>query len=286
MAQWSERRRRFRDILQGDICLSPASVYDPMTARMAEDIGYECGILAGSTASMTVLGAPDLILLTLTEFADQARRISRASSLPLLVDADHGYGNALNVMRTVEELETAGVAALSIEDTDLPPPHGAATGARLLSLKEGLGKVKAAVSAKTDPDLIVCGRTSTAKIEGTDACCERVRAYSDAGCDAIFLVGVPDRKAMEAISEATALPIIIGSAGPDLKDPEYLSDLGVRIRLTGHKTIAASMQAAYATLRALRDGSETPPLASAELMRKTLRQDDYDAWISAFLSDD
>ena len=116
----SERRERYRRVLAGDACVYPASVFDPMSARMAESLGYDVGMLAGSIASATVLGAPDLVVLTLTEFAEQIRRITRASSLSLMVDADHGYGNALNVMRTVEELETAGVAALTIEDTLLP----------------------------------------------------------------------------------------------------------------------------------------------------------------------
>ena len=102
--RWTARRERFRSVLTGDDCVHPASVFDPMSARIAEDLGFEAGMLAGSVASMTVLGAPDMILLTLSEFAGQALRISRASELPLLVDADHGYGNALNVTRTVEEM--------------------------------------------------------------------------------------------------------------------------------------------------------------------------------------
>src|SRR5271170_4894157 len=101
---WTSRRERFRAILSGARCVHPGSVSDPISARIAEDLGFETGIFAGSVASLAVLGAPDLILLTLTEFAAQAYRIGRASSLPLLVDADHGYGNALNVKRTVEEL--------------------------------------------------------------------------------------------------------------------------------------------------------------------------------------
>src|ERR1700742_2548363 len=121
---WIERRERFRAILSGNRCVHPGSVYDAISARIAEDLGFELGMFAGSVASLAVLGAPDLIVLTLSEFADQAYRIGRAAELPLLVDADHGYGNALNVMRTVEELENSGVAALSIEDTDLPRPFG------------------------------------------------------------------------------------------------------------------------------------------------------------------
>src|SRR6476661_1957268 len=121
---WTDRRRRFRAILGGDRCVHPGSVFDPISARIAEDLGFEVGMFAGSTASLTVLGAPDIIVLTLTEFAEQAYRICRAGDLPLLCDADHGYGNALNVMRTVEELEAAGVAGLSIEDTELPAAYG------------------------------------------------------------------------------------------------------------------------------------------------------------------
>src|SRR6516164_8958879 len=109
---WTNRRERFRAVLAGHQCIHPGSVFDPISARIAEELGFEVGMFAGSIASFTVLGAPDLIVLTLSEFAEQAYRINRAGKLPLLVDADHGYGNALNVMRTVQELETAGVAAM------------------------------------------------------------------------------------------------------------------------------------------------------------------------------
>src|SRR6202008_4837443 len=118
----SERRNRYRQLLAGRACIRPASVFDAMSARMAESLSFEAGMFSGSIGSATVLGAPDLVVLTLTEFADQLRRIARASDLPVMVDADHGYGNALNVIRTVEELETAGVAALTIEDSNLPTP--------------------------------------------------------------------------------------------------------------------------------------------------------------------
>src|SRR5450432_3561793 len=151
---WTPRRERFRAILAGATCVHPGSVFDPISARIAESIGFEIGMLAGSTASLTVLGAPDLIVLTLTEFAAQAYRICRAGELPLLVDADHGYGNALNVRRTVEELETAGVAALTIEDTVLPRPFGADK-VTLVSLAEGAGKMRAALDARQDKRLVI-----------------------------------------------------------------------------------------------------------------------------------
>ncbi|MDH3581520.1 MAG: isocitrate lyase/phosphoenolpyruvate mutase family protein [Hyphomicrobiales bacterium] len=113
--RFKERRQRFRAILEGDACVYPASVFDPVSARIAEDLGFETAMFAGSIASLAILGAPDHITITLSEFAEQARRICRASELPLMVDADHGYGNALNVMRTVEELETAGICGWSTE---------------------------------------------------------------------------------------------------------------------------------------------------------------------------
>src|SRR3990172_4873967 len=148
----TEQRGKMRVILSGSRCLTPARVYDPLSARVAEAVGYEIGMLAGSVASNTTLAAPDLIGLTLTEFADQIRRIMRVSRLSLLVDADHGYGNALNVMRTIQELEHAGVSALSIEDTVLPTPYGQPEGRdELVSTAEMVGKLRAAVAARQDP---------------------------------------------------------------------------------------------------------------------------------------
>src|SRR5260221_7410876 len=111
---WTERRRRFRAIFAGTRCVRPASVFDAVSARIAEDLGFEAGMFPGSIASLAVLGAPDLVVLTLTEFVDQCLRITRAGTLPLMVDGDHGYGNALSVKRMGEELGTAGLAALTI----------------------------------------------------------------------------------------------------------------------------------------------------------------------------
>ena len=114
----------FRAYLQGNTCIHPASVYDPVTMRIAEDLGFEAGMLGGSVASLAVLGAPDLITLTLSEFAGLILRMNRAANLPLIVDADHGYGNALNVERTVKLFERAGASALATAiatRTDTPP---------------------------------------------------------------------------------------------------------------------------------------------------------------------
>src|ERR1700760_4379678 len=141
---YRQRREKLRSILSGPRCIHPGSVYDAISIRIAADLGFEIGMFGGSVASLAILGDPDVALITLTEFAEQMRRMSRAASLPVVVDADHGYGNALNVRRTVEELETAGAAGLTIEDTLLPPAYGE-TKTQLISLEEGVGKMKAAV---------------------------------------------------------------------------------------------------------------------------------------------
>src|SRR5262245_36628227 len=160
---WTDRRERLRSLIAGPRCIYPGSIYDAISARIAEDLGFEAGMFAGSIASFTVLGAPDVVVLTLTEFAQQAYRINRASKLPLLVDADHGYGNALSVKRTVEELETAGISALTIEDTLLPTPFGGDDKA-LIPIEEGIGKMRAAIAGRQDPRLVICGRTSAISI--------------------------------------------------------------------------------------------------------------------------
>ena len=155
-----KRREALRAILKGSSCIRAGSVYDPVSARIAEDLGFELGMFGGSVASLAILGDPDVTLITLTELAEQMRRMSRASSLPVVVDADHGYGNALNVRRTVEELETAGISAMSIEDTVLPRPYGPNGKPSLSSVEEGVGKMKAALSARQDKNLVIAGRTS------------------------------------------------------------------------------------------------------------------------------
>jgi carboxyvinyl-carboxyphosphonate phosphorylmutase len=283
---WTKRREKFRGILGGADCVHPASVYDPLSARIAEEVGFELGMYAGSTGSLTVLGAPDIVLLTLSEFAGQALRIARACELPFLVDADHGYGNALNVKRTVEELETAGVAGLTIEDTALPAGFGDGGKARLISLEEGVGKMRAALAGRQDPSLVIVGRTSAAAITGIDDAVRRIRAYAAAGVDAVFLAGVTGRAEIEAAHAAVTCPIILGNLTPALGDRAALAALGVRVCLQGHLPIRAAVRAVHETMLALRNG--TPPdavtgLASDALMKRLTRDAQYKDWTKAFL---
>ena len=283
---WTERRTRFRALLAGDRCVHPGSVYDAISARIAEDLGFEVGIFSGSIGSMAVLGAPDLVVLTLTEFAGQANRVCRAGNLCLLVDADHGYGNALNVRRTVEELETAGICAMSIEDTVLPRPYGPSGTPTLTTIEEGVGKMRAALSARQDNRLVIAGRTSALALTSLDDAIKRAKAYEAAGVDAIFLAGGVTAEAVEAVSDAIRIPLITGGGGGGLGDLNWLAARRVRVALQGHAPFSAAVQAVYNTLKALRDGkksSELTGIASPELMRQVTRGADYQQWTKDFL---
>jgi len=280
-------RDRFRAQLGSDQCVYPASVFDPISARIAEDLGFEVGMFAGSVASLTVLGDPDHIVLTLSEFAEQAYRICRAGNLPILVDADHGYGNALNVKRTVEELETAGVAGLSIEDTDLPRPFGSCSDkASLISIEEGAGKMRAAVAGRQDPSLVIAARTSAISITGLDDAIARIEAYQQTGVNAIFMIGVKEAQQLESITNVCRLPLVLGGAGPDIMNLDYLSSMGVRICLQGHQPVMAAIQAVHSTLKALREGARPANLKGIPdktLIDRYTRMESYDRWTKEFL---
>ena len=282
---WTDRRERFRAVLAGDHCVHPGSVFDPISARIAEELGFEVGMFAGSIASFTVLGAPDLIVLTLSEFAEQAYRINRAGKLPLLVDADHGYGNALNVMRTVQELETAGVAAMCIEDTLLPRTYGEKQPS-LISLEEGVGKMRAALAAREDPSFVIVGRTSAAAITGTEDVVRRAKAYAEAGVDALFFAGGMTREQLDAISAAVKVPLMLGG-GRELQDNDYLvqpprADCVARAPAVLGRG-AGGLQHAEGVAR--RDASPAicKGVASAETMKRVTRDGDYKSWTEKFL---
>jgi len=284
---WTDRRERLRATVASGRCIHPGSVHDPISARIAEDLGFEAMMFAGSVASLAVLGAPDIVVLTLTEFADQAYRINRAGKLPLLVDADYGYGNALNVKRTIEELETAGCAGITIEDTLLPTPYGA-TETKLIPIAEGVGKMKAALAGRQDPRLIVVGRTSALAITGVADTIARLKAYEEAGVDMLFIAGVKTRKELDEVASAVKTPLFVGGAAKELYDLDYLSARSVRICLQGHAPFNAAVVAIHATLKALRDGKPwwelqniSPP---SDLLKQATRLADYQAWTKDFLN--
>ena len=282
----TEKRNRLRAILKGDVCKSPATVWDALSARVAEAAGFDCGILSGSVCSATVLGAPDLALQTLTEFADQIRRITRASGLSVFADADQGYGNALNAMRTVEELEHAGLAGLAIEDLVMPAQFGRHREPELNSVQEAVGKLEAALSARQDASLVIAARTAALRIEPIARVVERTRAYAATGVDALFVTGLGKVDDLDAIRSAVDIPIMLGSA-PAIPRAEAQAR-GVRFRLQGHAVLAVCAKAMHDTYMHLKADGDAEDLkskmATAEEMARLMRVVDYQTWDDAYLN--
>ena len=275
----TEKRKRLRGLLAGQRCVGMASVYDPISARLADRLEIESGLMGGSLASFVVLGAPDVIVLTLSELADQVRRTCRASAVAVVVDADHGYGNPLNVMRTVEELEHAGAAGLGIEDTLLPRSFGSSDKPQLIALAEGAAKIRAAVAARRDKSLVIMARTSAYAVTGVDDAIARFQAYEAAGADGLFLPGLRTRDELDRISAATTLPLMIGAPAEALADPDYLASRRARLWSRGHQSFAAAVAALERAMRALRDGApgKLNDLASKELMEWVTRGEEFAA---------
>ncbi|WGK61638.1 oxaloacetate decarboxylase [Halopseudomonas sp. SMJS2] len=277
-----ELRNTLRALLARPACFQTASVFDPLSARIAADLGFEVGILGGSVASLQVLAAPDIALITLSEFAEQATRIGRVARLPVIADADHGYGNALNAMRTVTELERAGVAALTLEDTLLPAQFGRKS-YDLISVAEGVGKLEAAREARNDAALAIIARTHAGVQSLTDVI-QRTRAYQDAGADGICLVGVEDFTHLEAIAEGLRVPLMLVTYGnPQLRDDERLAALGVRIVVNGHGAYFAAIKATYDSLREQRGIASGNGLTASELANRYTSPDEYLAWAEQYM---
>jgi carboxyvinyl-carboxyphosphonate phosphorylmutase len=250
-------------------------------------VGYELGFLAGSVSASTTLAAPDICLQTLTEFSDQIRRIMRVSNLSLLVDADHGYGNALNVIRAIQELEHAGVSALTIEDTLLPRRFGQPDSAvELVSANEMVGKLRAALEAREDPALVIVARIAGLKAETMKETVERTQAYAETGVDAIYITGLKKIEELEAIRKSTSLPFIVGTA-PATLTPKILEPYGVRLLLHGHQALAATVKALSETYTHLFKGGAPTELAakiaSSEEMENLLRGASYKKWQREYL---
>ena len=277
-----ELREAFRALLASSSCYHTASVFDPLSARISADLGFEVGILGGSVASLQVLAAPDVALITLSEFAEQATRIGRVAQLPVIADADHGYGNALNAMRTVVELERAGIAALTLEDTLLPAQFGRKS-SDLISVEEGVGKLRAAREARDDSAMAIIGRTH-AGVQPLTEVIQRTRAYQDAGADAICLVGVEDLDHLAAIAEGLRVPLMLVTYGnPQLQDSVRLAELGVRVVVNGHAAFFAAIKATYDSLREQRGIANGNGLTASELALRYSFPDDCLGWAAKYM---
>jgi 2-methylisocitrate lyase-like PEP mutase family enzyme len=258
MSQGARLRKR---LATGRILAAPG-VYDALGARLVEQAGFEAMFVSGAAMSASLLGLPDLGLMTVSESLDQTRRIVTATSRPVIADCDTGYGNPLNVRRTVREFEAAGVAALFIEDQTWPKKCGHFDGKELISGEEMVQKVRAAAEARENDELMVIARTDAIAVDGLDAAVQRARAYSAAGADMIFLEAPESVEHLEYALANIDVPLMVnlveGGRTP-LFTVEELDRLGVGLVTfsgTIQKTAINAIQSLLAQL------AETGDLAS------------------------
>jgi carboxyvinyl-carboxyphosphonate phosphorylmutase len=189
------------------ITVAPGA-YDALTARLIEVSGFEAVYMTGAGVSYSSLAKPDIGLLTGTEMATRAAQIARSVDLPVIADGDTGYGNAINVIRTVQEYERAGVAAIQLEDQEMPKKCGHLANKSIISLAEMVGKIEAAVHSRRDPDFVIVARTDAIAVSGLDEALTRAKAYAQAGADVIFVEAPRSLAEMKAINQAVNKPTL------------------------------------------------------------------------------
>ncbi len=193
---------RLRALMMADTPVLVPGAYDALSARLVEQAGFDAVYMTGFGATAARLGMPDVGLLTATEMVDQAGRMAGAVSVPLISDADTGYGNVVNVRRTVQDFERAGVAAIHLEDQVSPKRCGHMSGKQVVPAGEMVDKVHAAVEARTDPGFVIIARTDARAVDGLDAALGRAAAYRDAGADVLFVEAPQDEVEIEAVAHA------------------------------------------------------------------------------------
>ncbi|QPP10218.1 isocitrate lyase/PEP mutase family protein [Streptomyces bathyalis] len=250
--------------------LAPGA-YDALSARLVADAGFDCVYMTGFGTTASLIGQPDIGLLTATEMADNARRIAAAiGDTPLIADADTGYGNALNVARTVETYERAGVAGIQLEDQVMPKRCGHMAGKQVIPTSEMTGKIRAACDARRDPDTVIIARTDAVATDGVDAALERARAFRDAGADVLFVEAPTGEADVEKIADtlAAGTPLLFNWAEGGKTPPLPLSrlrELGFALVLYPIGTLLAATAGVRSLLSALRrDGTPAAALNDSQ----------------------
>jgi len=287
-------RRRLRERLKaGPVIIAPG-IYDAYGARLVEQGGFEVAYMTGNGVSASLLGRPDVGLVDLTMITSHARRVVAAVDIPLICDADTGYGNAVNVRRTVEEFEAAGVAAIHIEDQASPKRCGQLPGARpVIELAEAAGKIEAAVAARRDPDFIIIARTDAAEAHGLDEAIRRARAFRKAGADVLFVEMKSGPTILEDLKRVTSevdAPCLVNmGAGGKLEelDAVGIGRLGLRIAIYPGLERAAAGYAIREALAVLKKDGNTGALRSRMLSLKeyneALKLDEVEEWERRYL---
>ncbi len=246
---------------RSDIVLAPG-VHDALAARLAERAGFEAVYFTGAGFAYTHLGAPDLGLVSLTETVWRIDAIAEAISVPLIADADTGYGNALNIGRTVHEFERAGAAAIQIEDQTFPKRCGHLTGKALISVEEMVGKIRAAADARRS-EILIIGRTDARGVDGFDAALERAHRYKDAGADILFIEAPESRTELERVAHELPPPamanIVEGGITPMVAAAD-LQAMGFRLVIFPGAAVRVSAAAIRRLMTTLRQEGTTASL--------------------------
>lgn len=200
--------RQLRQLLKRNEILVAPGAHDVLTARIIEKEGFEAVYMTGYGAAASRLGKPDVGLLTMSEMVNQASNMTEAVSIPVIADADTGYGNAINVMRTVREYEKAGVACIQLEDQLAPKKCGHMLGRQIVPMDEMVGKIRAACDARHDQDLMIMARTDARTTHGIEAAIERGKAYEEAGADILFIESVESVEEMKMVTSSFRVPVL------------------------------------------------------------------------------
>lgn len=265
---------QLRKRMEQDIVVLPG-VWDAITARIAESAGAHGLYLTGAGVTNSRLGAPDVALLTLLEMADQARNVCDAVSIPVIADADTGYGGTWNALRTVREFERAGLAGLHIEDQVIPKKCGHLDGKELVHLEEMEAKIRAAVTARSDPSFVVIARTDARGVAGMDEAIRRANAYVRAGADVIFPEGLESREEFAEFRSRVDAPLLANMTEfgktPLITVDEFRS-LGYNLVIFPMTAFRVMMKAVEDAVRVLLSEGTQQPL----LERMRTRQELYD----------
>lgn len=283
----SRARDQFRSVLSRPTCTLAANIFDPLSARIAHMLDYEVCVLSGSVGKVANLGVPDGVLSNMSDVVDHCRRITRIADVSLMVDAEDGFGNAVNVARTVREMEAAGVSAIEIEDNFVPKRFNVENPG-LVSKEEQVGKLEAAVAARTDPTTVIVARSAALALTSSDEALDRIRAYSQTGAEALMLTGSRSRDQLEAVHGVTSLPICVLSPPADIRnDPAFLAATGVKILMLGNPTFAVAVKAIFDSLQHLKDGRPLEELAdrqaTPDLLKLVNRTDEFLQWQQQYL---
>ena len=252
-------RQQLKSLVEARRGLIVPGAFNALSARVIADLGYQALYVTGAGVTNMWFGMPDQGFMGLAEIADHTARIRDAVDVPLIVDADTGFGNALNVVHTVRTLERAGADCIQLEDQIAPKRCGHFSGKDVIALDEAVNKIKAAVDARRDPDLLIMARTDAAATQGFEAAIERAQAFAEAGADLLFVEAVTQADEVRALPQRLSKPqlmnMVIGGRTPIFNATE-LGDLGYGIVLYANAALQGAVAGMQQALTVLRDAKE------------------------------